>query len=180
MGRAAGVCTPAGGQTCEDSGGEARHTGVAVRMWSLRWRCPVPARGRDGRDEGRAAPEQRTLLTRGGLRRPSNSGRSTSPPAPRGRGKAVQGIEARVVRPYALVDREQGVRERCGARGRHDRPLITLSELVQPATEPSPAPGEGHLRCRCSPLVCFSSQIDRHGRAAVHFEPGRGGAGPSL
>ena len=66
MGRAAGVCTPAGGQTCEDSGGEARHTGVAVRMWSLRWRCPVPVEAGTVGMRGEQPPEQRTLLTRGG------------------------------------------------------------------------------------------------------------------
>jgi hypothetical protein len=29
-------------------------------------------------------------------------------------------------------------------------------------------------------LVCLSSQIDRHRRTALHFEPGRGGASPPL
>jgi orotate phosphoribosyltransferase len=48
----------------------------------------------------------------------------------------VQGLGARVVSLYALVDREQGTRERFAAHGLRYRPLITLSELVQPAPEP--------------------------------------------
>ena len=48
----------------------------------------------------------------------------------------MQGLEARVVSLSTRVDREQGARERFVARGRPYRPLITRSELVQPATEP--------------------------------------------
>jgi orotate phosphoribosyltransferase len=44
--------------------------------------------------------------------------------------EVVHGLGARVVSLYALVDREQGTRERCAARGLRYRPLITLSELV--------------------------------------------------
>jgi orotate phosphoribosyltransferase len=50
-------------------------------------------------------------------------------------GEIVQGLGARVVSLYALVDREQGTQERCVARGLRYRPLIMLSELVQHATE---------------------------------------------
>ena len=50
--------------------------------------------------------------------------------------EVVQGLGARVVSLYALVDREQGTRERFAAHGLRYRPLITLSELVQPAPEP--------------------------------------------
>jgi orotate phosphoribosyltransferase len=49
--------------------------------------------------------------------------------------EVVQGLGARVVSLYALVDREQGTRERLAARGLRYRPLITFSELVQPASE---------------------------------------------
>jgi orotate phosphoribosyltransferase len=47
----------------------------------------------------------------------------------------VQGLGARVESLYALVDREQGTRERCAAHGLRYRPLITFSELVQHAPE---------------------------------------------
>jgi orotate phosphoribosyltransferase len=50
--------------------------------------------------------------------------------------KIVQGLGARVVSAYTLIDREQGARERCAACGLRYRPLITLAELVQPATGP--------------------------------------------
>jgi orotate phosphoribosyltransferase len=49
--------------------------------------------------------------------------------------EVVQGLGAEVVSLYALVDREQGTRERFAAQGLRYRPLITLSELVQHATE---------------------------------------------
>ena len=49
--------------------------------------------------------------------------------------EVVQGLGARVVSLYALVDREQGTRERFAAHGLRYRPLITFSELVQPASE---------------------------------------------
>jgi orotate phosphoribosyltransferase len=49
--------------------------------------------------------------------------------------EVVQGLGARVVSLYALVDREQGTQERFAAYGLRYRPLITLSELVQHATE---------------------------------------------
>jgi orotate phosphoribosyltransferase len=49
--------------------------------------------------------------------------------------KVVQGLGARVVSLYALVDREQGTRARCAAHGLRYRPLITFSELIQPAPE---------------------------------------------
>jgi orotate phosphoribosyltransferase len=42
----------------------------------------------------------------------------------------VQGLGARVVSLYALVDREQGTRERLAAHGLRYRPLITFSELI--------------------------------------------------
>jgi orotate phosphoribosyltransferase len=48
----------------------------------------------------------------------------------------VQGLGARVVSLYALVDREQGTRERFAAHGLRYRPLITFSELIQHALEP--------------------------------------------
>jgi orotate phosphoribosyltransferase len=51
-------------------------------------------------------------------------------------GELVQGLGARVVSLYALVDREQGARGRHTARGLSYRPLITLAELVSPATGP--------------------------------------------
>ena len=44
--------------------------------------------------------------------------------------EVVQGLGATVVSLYALVDREQGTRERFAAHGLRYRPLITLSELV--------------------------------------------------
>jgi orotate phosphoribosyltransferase len=47
----------------------------------------------------------------------------------------VQGLGARVVSLYAVVDREQGTRERLAAYGLRYRPLITFSELVQHAPE---------------------------------------------
>jgi orotate phosphoribosyltransferase len=47
----------------------------------------------------------------------------------------VQRLGARVVSLYALVDREQGARERFAAHGLRYRPLITFSELVQHAPE---------------------------------------------
>ena len=47
--------------------------------------------------------------------------------------EVVQGLGARVVSAYTLVDREQGVHERCAARGLRYHPLITLTELVQHA-----------------------------------------------
>jgi orotate phosphoribosyltransferase len=49
--------------------------------------------------------------------------------------EVVQGLGARVVSLYALVDREQGTQERFAAHGLRYRPLITLSELLQHATE---------------------------------------------
>jgi orotate phosphoribosyltransferase len=49
--------------------------------------------------------------------------------------EVVQGLGARVVSLYALVDREQGTRERFAAHGFRYRPLITLAELVQHAPE---------------------------------------------
>jgi orotate phosphoribosyltransferase len=49
--------------------------------------------------------------------------------------EVVQGLGARVVSLYALVDREQGTRERFAAHGLRYRPLITFSELVQPTPE---------------------------------------------
>jgi orotate phosphoribosyltransferase len=49
--------------------------------------------------------------------------------------EVVQGLGARVVSLYALVDREQGTQERFAAHGLRYRPLITLSELVQHTTE---------------------------------------------
>jgi hypothetical protein len=49
--------------------------------------------------------------------------------------EVVQGFGARVVSLYTLIDREQGTRERFAAHGLRYRPLITLSELVQHATE---------------------------------------------
>jgi orotate phosphoribosyltransferase len=49
--------------------------------------------------------------------------------------EVVQGLGARVVSLYALVDREQGARERFVAYGLRYRPLITFSELVQHAPE---------------------------------------------
>ncbi len=49
--------------------------------------------------------------------------------------EVVQGLGARVVSLYALVDREQGTRERFAAHGFRYRPLITLSELIQHAPE---------------------------------------------
>ena len=49
--------------------------------------------------------------------------------------EVIQGLGAEVVSLYALVDREQGARERFAAQGLRYRPLITLSELVQAATE---------------------------------------------
>jgi orotate phosphoribosyltransferase len=49
--------------------------------------------------------------------------------------EVVQGLGARVVSLYALVDREQGTRERFAAHGLRYRPLITFSELIQPAPE---------------------------------------------
>jgi orotate phosphoribosyltransferase len=48
--------------------------------------------------------------------------------------EVVQGLGAEVVSLYALVDREQGTRERFAAQGLRYRPLITLSELVKYAT----------------------------------------------
>jgi orotate phosphoribosyltransferase len=48
--------------------------------------------------------------------------------------EVVQGLGARVVSLYALVDREQGARERFAAQGLRYRPLITLSELVKNTT----------------------------------------------
>ena len=45
--------------------------------------------------------------------------------------EVVQGLGARVVSLYALVDREQGARERFADHGLRYRPLITFSELVQ-------------------------------------------------
>ncbi len=49
--------------------------------------------------------------------------------------EVVQGLGARVVSLYALVDREQGTRERFAAHGFRYRPLITLAELIQHAPE---------------------------------------------
>jgi orotate phosphoribosyltransferase len=49
--------------------------------------------------------------------------------------EVVQGLGAKVVSPYTVVDREQGARERLAAHGLRYRPLIMLSELVQPAPE---------------------------------------------
>lgn len=49
--------------------------------------------------------------------------------------EVVQGLGARVVSLYALVDREQGVQERFAAQGLRYRPLITLSELIAHAME---------------------------------------------
>jgi orotate phosphoribosyltransferase len=49
--------------------------------------------------------------------------------------EVVQGLGARVVSLYALVDREQGTQARFAAHGLRYLPLITLSELVQHATE---------------------------------------------
>jgi orotate phosphoribosyltransferase len=49
--------------------------------------------------------------------------------------EVVQRLGAEVVSLYALVDREQGTRERFAARGLSYRPLITLSELVKHATK---------------------------------------------
>jgi orotate phosphoribosyltransferase len=51
--------------------------------------------------------------------------------------EVVQGLGARVVSLYALVDREQGARERFAAQGLRYRPLITLSELVKHTTAAS-------------------------------------------
>jgi orotate phosphoribosyltransferase len=49
--------------------------------------------------------------------------------------EVVQGLGARVVSLYTLVDREQGTQERFAAQGLRYRPLITLSELVKHATK---------------------------------------------
>ena len=49
--------------------------------------------------------------------------------------EVVQGLGTRVVSLYALVDREQGTRERLATHGLRYRPLITFSALVQPASE---------------------------------------------
>ena len=49
--------------------------------------------------------------------------------------EVVQGLGAEVVSLYALVDREQGTRERFAAQGLRYRPLIMLSELVTHAPE---------------------------------------------
>jgi len=49
--------------------------------------------------------------------------------------EVVQGLGARVVSLYTVIDREQGSRERFAAQGLRYRPLITLSELVRPATQ---------------------------------------------
>jgi orotate phosphoribosyltransferase len=51
--------------------------------------------------------------------------------------EVVQGLGASVVSLYALVDREQGARERFAAQGLRYRPLITLSELVKHTTAAS-------------------------------------------
>ena len=53
--------------------------------------------------------------------------------------EVMQELGARVVGLYALVDREQGTRERFAAHGLRYRPLITLSELVQPGPHVSGA-----------------------------------------
>lgn len=53
----------------------------------------------------------------------------------------VQGLGARVVSAYTLVDWEMGARERCAARGLRYRPLITLAELVRSSA--APASGSG-------------------------------------
>jgi orotate phosphoribosyltransferase len=50
--------------------------------------------------------------------------------------EVVQGLGARVVSLYALVDREQGTRERLAAHGLRYRPLITFTELTQDVPEP--------------------------------------------
>ena len=50
-------------------------------------------------------------------------------------GEIVQGLGARVVSLYPVVDREQGSQERCAAHGFRYRLLITLAGLAQHVTE---------------------------------------------